>query len=107
MSRRGALAFCKQERRGRRAQQCGTRWGKLPKKGLQLKETWIQQTTPLHAQQGNQGFTRADTSVTEQGGKSFEMGVEKLEPRVRRKVRTLRPDIALARNLKERSNAQE
>ena len=60
-----------------------------------------------HAQQGNQGFTRADTSVTEQGGKSFEMGVEKLEPRVRRKVRTLRPDIALARNLKERSNAQE
>ena len=132
MSRRGALAFCKRKRRRRGAQQRGTgrvaivekrrigilqtgaarvprstarhEVGKVGEEGLATQGN-LDSTN--HAQQGIQVFARAKITVSEQGGKSFEMGVEKLEPRARRKVLNLRSDIALARNLKERSNARE
>ena len=48
--------------------------------GLQLKDISTNQ-----AQQSIQGFTRTEITMTWQGGKSFEMGAEKLEPRTRRK----------------------
>ena len=64
--------------------------------GLQLKDISTNQ-----AQQSIQGFTRTEITMTWQGGKSFEMGVEKREPLARRKVLNLFSDIVLAR--KERS----
>jgi hypothetical protein len=50
-----SVGFCKQEQRGRSAQQRATRWGKLVKEGQQLKETWIQQTILSKALQVSPG----------------------------------------------------
>jgi hypothetical protein len=55
----------------------------LAKKGLQLKETWMQQTTlagPGKAFKASPG-PKSLITVTKQTGKSFEMGVGKREPR--------------------------
>jgi hypothetical protein len=53
-----------------------------------------------HAQQGIQGFTKTEITATEQGGKSFELGVDKMEQRARvlnLRVLDLCSDIALVR----------
>ena len=55
-SRRGALDSA--NRSG--AQQRGTRWGKLAKKGLQLKETWINKPRSARHSRFHQGRNNRD-----------------------------------------------
>ena len=114
MSRRGALAFCKRKRRGRRTQQRGTgRVTIVEKRHIGILQTGaareprstvrhevgkVGEEGPAtqrnldstnHAQQDIKGFTRAEITVTEQGGKSFEMGIEKMESLAQRKLEVL------------------